>query len=202
MKVLGLDPGSRHFGWGVVAREGTRLVHVDHGVIDMAEGASLSARLVGIEAGLRAVVERHEPTSVSMETLIFAKDVHAAVMLGHARGVALLVCARAALDAHEYAPTLVKRAVTGTGRADKTQVAQMIRAFFNLASPPRSDAADALALALTHLQRQPLEEARARAEARMALAQATLAQALGARKTPRPRSTSPLARHIRRAKTV
>lgn len=87
-----------------------------------------------------------------METIFFAKDATAAAKLGHARGVAMLVCGRAELDVHEYPPARVKRTVAAHGRADKAQVAQMIRVILALPSPPPSDAADALALAVTHLQ--------------------------------------------------
>jgi crossover junction endodeoxyribonuclease RuvC len=154
--VLGLDPGTRHFGWGVVERRGQRLVHVAHGVVATNERESVALRLVVIERSLVEVLESHRPSQASIEALFYAKDPQAAAKLGHARGVALLVCARAGLGIHEYAPTLVKRAVTGSGRADKAQVAQMVRVVLALAGAPPSDAADALAAAITHLQRAPL----------------------------------------------
>jgi crossover junction endodeoxyribonuclease RuvC len=150
--VLGLDPGTRHFGWGVVARSGTRLAHVAHGVLDVERAGELGARLVAIESALVEVVREHRPTQASIESLFFAKDAQAAAKLGHARGVALLVCARARLPAFEYAPARVKRTIAGGGRADKAQVAQMIRVVLGLAALPRPDAADALAVAVTHLQ--------------------------------------------------
>lgn len=156
MRVLGLDPGTRRFGWGVVAREGTRLAHVAHGVIRVDEGAPLAERLVAIERGLVEVVERERPACASVETLFFAKDAQAAAKLGHARGVALLVCARADLEVNEYAPALVKRAIAASGRAEKAQVAAMVRVVLRLREIPQADAADALALALTHLQHAPL----------------------------------------------
>jgi len=159
MIVLGLDPGTRHFGWGVVERRGTRLMHLGHGVVSPRESDSIAKRLVVIERELVAVVEQHRPAIASVEALFFAKDPQAAAKLGHARGVALLVCARAALELHEYPPALVKRAVTGHGRAEKGQVAQMIRVLLGLAAPPPADAADALALAVTHLQHIPLAAA-------------------------------------------
>jgi crossover junction endodeoxyribonuclease RuvC len=99
------------------------------------------------------VVRDHAPTIASVESLFFAKDPQAAAKLGHARGVALLVCARAGLPVHEYPPALVKSAVTGSGRAQKPQVAQMVRIVLGLAAAPAADAADALAVAVTHLQR-------------------------------------------------
>jgi crossover junction endodeoxyribonuclease RuvC len=154
--VLGLDPGTRHFGWGVVSRRGTRLVHHGHGVIHTQEKDTIAARLVVIEAALVDVLTAHAPTHASIEAMFFDKNAQSAAKLGHARGVALLVCARASLEIAEYAPALVKRAVAGGGRAEKSQVAQMIRVILGLAEPPRADAADALALAVTHLQRAPL----------------------------------------------
>ena len=150
--ILGLDPGTRHFGWGVVRRVGTKLSHVAHGVFDVEREGELGGRLVAIESALVEVVHRYEPEAASIESLFFAKDAQAAAKLGHARGVALLVCARAGLPSFEYAPARVKRTITGAGRADKAQVAQMIRVVLGLPQAPRSDAADALAIAVTHLQ--------------------------------------------------
>jgi crossover junction endodeoxyribonuclease RuvC len=162
MIALGLDPGTRHFGWGVVQRRGTRLVHVAHGIVHTDEKQPIAVRLVTIERELVSVVTAHAPTVASVEALFFAKDPQAAAKLGHARGVALLVCARAGLDVHEYAPALVKRAVAGSGRAEKAQVAQMIRVVLGLAAAPPADAADALAAAVTHLQHMPLPPAHTR----------------------------------------
>ncbi len=152
MIVLGIDPGTRHFGWGVVRKDGTRLLHVAHGVINPDVTGTLGERLVTIERELQAVVAAYGPARASVESLFFAKDAQAASKLGHARGVALLVCARASLPTFEYAPARVKRTVAGGGRADKQQVAQMIRALLALPEVPPSDAADALALAVTNLQ--------------------------------------------------
>jgi crossover junction endodeoxyribonuclease RuvC len=150
--VLGIDPGTRRMGWGVVRRVGTRLIHVAHGVISANEKAPLCERLVVIERELQEVVLEHRAASASVETLFFHKDATAAAKLGHARGVALLVCARAGMPVAEYPPARVKRTVTGHGRAEKAQVAQIMRVLLSLAAPPASDAADALALAVTHLQ--------------------------------------------------
>ena len=153
--VLGLDPGTRHFGWGVVRRVGTRLTHVGHGVVSVAGGSDprpLGERLVAIEAALIDVVGKFAPTEASIESMFFAKDATAAAKLGHARGVGLLVCSRAGLAVFEYPPARVKLTVTGAGRADKAQVAHMIRIMLGLAATPPADAADALAIAVTHLQ--------------------------------------------------
>ena len=150
--VLGLDPGTRNFGWGVVSKTGTRLVHVAHGVISVADEGTLGDRLVSIERQLLAVIAEHRPAEAGIESLFFAKDAQAAAKLGHARGVALLVCARAGLPFGEYPPARVKRTVAGAGRAEKSQVAQMIRVMLGLTIVPKPDAADALAIAVTHLQ--------------------------------------------------
>jgi crossover junction endodeoxyribonuclease RuvC len=157
--VLGLDPGTRHFGWGVVRREGTRLIHVAHGIVHPSTTTPFADRLVEIERELVRVVVAYAPTHASVEGLFFAKDAQAAAKLGHARGVALLVCARAGLSVAEYAPARVKRTVAGGGRADKAQVAQMIRVILRLREAPPSDAADALAVAVTHLSQSPIRPA-------------------------------------------
>lgn len=162
MRALGLDPGTRHFGWGVVERQGTRFLHVAHGVVSPGEGLPLGERLVAIERALLAVIELHRPSCAALEAIFFAKDAQAAMKLGHARGVAMLVCARADLELGEYAPTRVKQAVVGSGRSDKTQVALMVRAVLGLVEVPKSDAADALAIALTHLKKSVFSELTAR----------------------------------------
>jgi len=156
---LGLDPGTRNFGWGVVRKVGTRLVHVAHGTIAVADEGPLGDRLVAIEAELVEVIREHHPDEASIESLFFAKDAQAAAKLGHARGVGMLVCARAGVAPFEYPPSRVKRTVTGAGRADKAQVAQMVRVILGLAVAPQADAADALAIALTHLQGRALRAA-------------------------------------------
>lgn len=148
--VLGIDPGTRHMGWGLLQRDGSRVVHLGHGVIDTDVSRPIAERLCQIERELQAVVERFRPTAASVESLFFAKDPSAAAKLGHARGVALLVLARAGLPIAEYPPARVKRAIVGNGRADKRQVAMVIAKILGLAAPPRPDAADALAIALTH----------------------------------------------------
>jgi crossover junction endodeoxyribonuclease RuvC len=155
--VIGIDPGTRHLGWGVVRGEGNRVCHLAHGVIDPDESQPLPQRLVTIEQGLCAVLQQYSPGVGSVESLFFYKDATAAAKLGHARGVVLLSLARAGVEVFEYAPARVKNTVTGTGRADKRQVARMVRAYLGLAEEPREDAADALALALTYLRRAPIE---------------------------------------------
>jgi crossover junction endodeoxyribonuclease RuvC len=157
MIVIGIDPGTRHLGWGVVRREGTRPTHVAHGVIDTDTTASIAVRLCQIEAELCDVIAKYRPTASVVEALFFAKDASAAAKLGHARGVALLVLARAGLPIAEYEPTRVKKAIVGHGRADKRQIAMMIATLLRLPAPPRPDAADALAIALAHVNASGVE---------------------------------------------
>jgi crossover junction endodeoxyribonuclease RuvC len=155
MVVIGIDPGTRHLGWGVVRLDGTRPVHVAHGVIDTDTSACIADRLCQIERDLAHVVDTHRPTAAAAETIFFSKDATAAAKLGHARGVALLVLARSGIPVAEYPPARIKKSIVGHGRADKRQVALVVRAVLRLPSPPRSDAADALAVALTHLAAAP-----------------------------------------------
>ena len=151
LRVIGIDPGTRHLGWGVLTRTGTRVEHVAHGVIDTDLDGSLAERLVEIDTELERVIREHAPDVGAVESIFFSKNANSAAKLGHARGVILLRLARAGMPIHEYAPALVKRSVAGKGAADKKQVAMVMTAILRLAAPPRSDAADALAVALTHL---------------------------------------------------
>jgi crossover junction endodeoxyribonuclease RuvC len=180
--ALGIDPGSRHFGWGVIEAEGNRLAHVAHGVIDVDPALTLARRLAQIDATLGEVIARYRPHVGSVETLFFHRDPQAAAKLGHARGVALLGLARAGVEVAEYAPAHVKRAVAGKGNADKRQVAHMVRALLALEEPPRSDAADALALAITHCRRGPIDDA---IEARRSSLPPELAALLGRKRRTR-----------------
>ena len=157
-RVLGLDPGTRRVGGGVIARDGTRVKHVAHGVIALGDGP-LAERLVRLRLELLAVVDAHGPVAAGVEGMFFHRDAQAAAKLGHARGVALLVCGERSLPVFEYAPARVKRTVAAYGRAEKAQVGAMVRALLGLASVPAADAADALAIALTHLAGSPVTPA-------------------------------------------
>jgi crossover junction endodeoxyribonuclease RuvC len=150
--ALGVDPGTLHLGWGVVSREGNRLCHIAHGVIHLDGKSAIADRLARIEIELGAVIERHRPEVGSVENLFFHKDAQAASKLGHARGVVLLLLARAGVEIAEYPPARVKKTIAGSGQADKSQVAMMVRAMLALDRLPPADAADALALAITHLR--------------------------------------------------
>lgn len=166
MLVLGIDPGTRLLGWGLVSRHGQRLSHVGHGVLKLDAKAPLPERLHQIELGLVEVIERYRPEAASVESLFFHKDPQAAAKLGHARGVVLLTLTRESIPIFEYAPARVKRTVVGGGQAGKDQVAQMVRALLGLPAAPPSDAADALAIAVTHLRTIGLSQAIANLAAR------------------------------------
>lgn len=152
MIAIGIDPGTRKLGWGVVSRTGNRLTHVAHGVIALDGSESIASRLVELEGQLSRVIQEHRPTVSSVESLFFNKDAQAAAKLGHARGVVLLCLARAGIPIAEYAPAKIKRTIAGNGQADKRQVALMVRAALALDSLPPVDASDALAIAMTHLR--------------------------------------------------
>jgi len=156
--AVGIDPGTRRLGWGVVERRGRGLEHVAHGVIVLDARQSLAHRLERIAHDLGEVLTCHRPEVGSVETLFFHKDAQAAAKLGHARGVVLLSLARAGVAVAEYAPAHVKRTIAGNGQAEKVQVALMVRALLGLQELPPADAADALALAITHLRLGPLPQ--------------------------------------------
>ena len=151
-RILGIDPGTRHLGWGIIEGLGTRIEHIAHGVIDVDTSGTFAYRLVQIDDALAQIIEQHRPSTAAVESLFFAKDAQSAAKLGHARGVVLLRMERSGVAIHEYAPALIKRSVAGRGAADKRQVALFVQGILRLKDAPRSDAADALAVALTHFQ--------------------------------------------------
>jgi crossover junction endodeoxyribonuclease RuvC len=149
MRVIGIDPGLRYTGWGVVDVDGVRVRHVANGVC-CSEGTELAARLCSLHVALTAVIVAHRPDTAAVEQTFVNKDAVATLKLGQARGIALLVPAQAGLAVAEYAPNAVKKTVVGVGHAEKRQVAHMVRLQLpgvELAGP---DAADALAVALCH----------------------------------------------------
>ena len=159
MRVLGIDPGSRYLGFGVVERHGQKFTHVGHGVVRADPRAPLADRLSQIFVGLREAVLRYAPDVVAVEGVFHHKNARSALILGHARGVALLIAAQSGLAVHEYAPARVKRAVGANGNAGKRAVARMVTTLLKLApEKERSDAFDALAVALCHLGREGLPQ--------------------------------------------
>ncbi len=153
MRVLGIDCGSEHTGYGVVELDRSGKLHcIAVGAIHATARAPIADRLNKIFQGLQAVIERDQPEEVAIEDVFFAVNVKSALKLGHVRGVAMLAASSAGLVVAEYAPLSIKSAVVGYGRADKEQVQHMITRLLNLAAPPDSpDAADALAIAICHL---------------------------------------------------
>lgn len=149
MRILGIDPGLRTLGWGVIDVEGSRMSHVANGLCP-SEGDTLGARLLSIFEQLGTVLRTHAPDAASIEQTFVNKDGAGTLKLGQARGVALLALARAGLSIGEYAPNTVKKTVVGVGHADKVQVMHMVRLQLPGCNPAGPDAADALALAICH----------------------------------------------------
>lgn len=148
MICFGIDPGSRKTGWGAVSIEGSKLTCIDFGVVRVPESAPLSERLVGIFEGLTEHLGEVKPDRVFLESVFHHKSAQSALVLGQARGVALFSAARAGYPIGEVSPAEVKKAVTGSGRATKEQVQEMVRALLGLAERAPSDAADALSVAI------------------------------------------------------
>jgi len=150
IRILGIDPGLRRTGWGVIASEGNRLVFLACGSLATQDGAALATRLLAIHDGLRRVVDEHAPDEAAVEATFVNKDASATLKLGQARGVAMLAPAIAGLPVAEYAPNLVKKTIIGVGHGEKTQIRMMISVLLPKADPRSHDAADALAIAVTH----------------------------------------------------
>jgi crossover junction endodeoxyribonuclease RuvC len=150
MLLLGLDPGLRHTGWGLLESRGNQLRYVACGVVHTDGGADLAGRLGGLYNGLAAVIAGHGPAEAAVEETVVNRNPLSSLKLGHARGVVLLVAAHHGLPVTEYAASQVKRAVTGTGAAAKDQVAMMVRYLLPGCGEVTADAADALAVAICH----------------------------------------------------
>jgi crossover junction endodeoxyribonuclease RuvC len=150
IRILGLDPGLRRTGWGVVSVDGARLSHVAHGVVAPGESLPLSERLLFLFDALCAIVAEQAPHEAAIEETFVTANGASTLKLGHARAAAMLAPARAGLPVAEYAARLVKKAVVGTGAADKDQVAFMVQRLLPTAGRPTADAADALAVAIAH----------------------------------------------------
>jgi len=152
IRILGLDPGLRKTGWGIVVSEGTKLSFIACGVVESDEKQPLADRLRQLHEGIAEVIGRHRPQEVAVEETFVNRDPQSALKLGQARGIALVVPALAGLDVAEYAANLVKKTVVGVGHADKKQVQAMIRVLLPKAETRSADAADALAVAICHAQ--------------------------------------------------
>lgn len=152
-RVLGIDPGSRLAGWGVVEHAASAVRHVDNGVLVLDADAPLCDRLLAIHDGVSALIARYAPSVVAVEGVFVARNVGSAMKLGQARGAALVAASRAGLPVFEYAPAEVKLSVVGHGRAEKSQIQAMIRIILGLPQVAQADASDALAVAICHCQR-------------------------------------------------
>ena len=150
MILLGLDPGLGTTGWGVIRAEGNRLSHVANGRLRTSPGEPLARRLAHLDSMLAAVIADHGPAAAAVEEVFVNSNPQSTLKLCQARGVVLLGAARAGLEPGEYAPRLVKKAVVGTGTADKAQVHAMVQRLLPGAAIDGPDAADALAVAITH----------------------------------------------------
>jgi crossover junction endodeoxyribonuclease RuvC len=152
--VIGIDPGLASTGWGVVGFDGSRFLHVGHGVVSTKPDSPLPERLLAIHDGIRAVLDEHAPAEAGIEELFFAKNVTSAMSVAQARGVVLLALAQRGIPVGFYAPQQVKAAVIGRGRAEKEQVQRLVGVILGLQEAPSPDhAADALAIAICHANR-------------------------------------------------
>ena len=148
--ILGIDPGSRYTGYGVIECAGQKSRYLDSGRLNVSEG-DMSVRLLKIFDGLREIIERHKPAEIAIEeTFVNRANAQSALVLGQARGVAICVCAQAGLPVSEYAAAQVKLAIAGNGRAEKEQVQHMVKVLLNMREKLAADASDALAVALCH----------------------------------------------------
>jgi crossover junction endodeoxyribonuclease RuvC len=150
IRILGIDPGLRRTGWGLIEADGNRLIPIACGSLETSERAALSERLLAIHDGLTAVIERYAPHEAAVEQTFVNANAVATLKLGQARGIAMLVPARAGLTVAEYAPNLVKKSIVGAGHGEKAQVRMMIGVLLPKADPQSEDAADALAIAVCH----------------------------------------------------
>jgi crossover junction endodeoxyribonuclease RuvC len=150
IRILGLDPGLRRTGWGLIVVEGSRLSHIAHGVICPPDKLDLAERLLFLFEGIAAVIAQHGPHEAAVEETFVNANPQSTLKLGQARAAAMIAPAQAGLIVAEYAARYVKKAVVGTGAADKDQIAFMVARLLPSCGSPTADAADALAVAITH----------------------------------------------------
>jgi len=150
LRILGLDPGLRHTGWGIIDVVGQRLIHVAHGAIAPSPSAAFSDRLLAIFQGVAEIITQFQPHEAAIEETFMNTNAASALKLGHARAAAMVPPARAGLLVAEYAAKVVKKSIVGTGGADKNQMMFMIRRLLPTAGVTNTDSADALAVAIAH----------------------------------------------------
>jgi crossover junction endodeoxyribonuclease RuvC len=151
MRVIGVDPGSRICGYGVLESLNGELVHIESGGIYPPSTFSLPLRLKAIYEGLKEVIDRCSPDTMSIEDIFFAKNARSAIKLGEARGAVLLLAAVSGIPVYEYAPTEVKLALTGQGRANKLEVQKIVSSILGISKWEKADVSDAVAIALCHI---------------------------------------------------
>ncbi|MCU7944576.1 MAG: crossover junction endodeoxyribonuclease RuvC [Candidatus Thiodiazotropha sp. (ex Cardiolucina cf. quadrata)] len=149
LRIIGIDPGSRMTGYGLIDTDGMHSVYLSHGVIKLS-GEPLPPRLGEIFATISGLIQEHQPDVMAIEQVFVAKNPSSALKLGQARGAAICAAVYCGLSVAEYTPTRIKQAVVGTGRAEKAQIQHMVQMILGLRQKPQADAADALAVALSH----------------------------------------------------
>jgi crossover junction endodeoxyribonuclease RuvC len=152
IRIIGIDPGLRATGWGIIEAQGSRLSFIACGCVRSDDKLAIAARLRQLHEGLAEIIATHAPHEAAVEETFVNRDPQSALKLGHARGIALAVPALAGLEVAEYAANLVKKTVVGAGHAEKAQVAMMVRILLPKSDATTADAADALAVAITHAQ--------------------------------------------------
>lgn len=150
IRLIGIDPGLRHTGWGVIEVDGSRLIHVAHGVLSPDPDQPMVERLVALHDGVRDLVALHAPLEAAVESTFVSRDAAASLKLGQARGAVLVALAKAGLLCADYAPNLIKKSVVGRGHAEKGQIGMMVATLLRTDGIASPDAADALAAAITH----------------------------------------------------
>jgi crossover junction endodeoxyribonuclease RuvC len=158
MRVLGVDPGSRITGYGIITKEGSRLLHVDNGAIFTDSSKDFPQRLQKIYSDLTGIIELYRPDAMAVENIFFATNAQSALKLGQARGAAIVAGVNAGLPVFEYTALQVKQAVVGHGRAAKEQVQKMLKVLLNLPEIAQEDASDALAVAICHAHSANLKD--------------------------------------------
>ncbi|HLH11886.1 MAG TPA: crossover junction endodeoxyribonuclease RuvC [Methylovirgula sp.] len=150
IRIIGIDPGLRHMGWGILDVAGAHLAYVASGALRSNDKSALGARLCELHEGLSRIIAEYRPQEAAVEETFVNRDPQSALKLGQARGIALVVPALAGLPVAEYAANLIKKSLVGTGHAEKRQVAMMVKALLPRCQETTADAADALAVAITH----------------------------------------------------
>lgn len=158
MIVLGIDPGSRITGYGIVEKVGNRLVHIDNGAIFTSTAVDFPGRLKKIFDGILEIVSQYNPDQVAIENIFFSTNAQSALKLGQARGAAIVAAVHCNLPVFEYSALQVKLAVVGQGRAEKEQVQKMLKALLGLPETAQADASDALAVAICHINSYGLKQ--------------------------------------------